>query len=149
MKAVSFCYNNDGFAEEVTSVDKTEEKRRWQTAQENQNAAQQALLQGFPGASVSRSYYACFQAMWTAVGDPPRSEWKHGGLMQTFCCGQWTDPVLLPTSLASLYKKLLALYDLRLDADYRAMQVDPIKAQEGLNTITEVFQLIAHHKTLP
>ena len=69
--------------------------------------------------------------------------------MQTFCRGQWTDPVLLPTSLASLYKKLLALYDLRLDADYRALQVDPIKAQEGLNTITEVFQLIAHHKTLP
>lgn len=69
--------------------------------------------------------------------------------MQTFCRGQWAAPVLLPTSLASLYEKLLALYDLRLDADYRAFQIDPMKAQEGLNTLTEVFQLIARHKTLP
>ncbi len=130
-------------------MNNAETTRRWQTAQENHNAAQQVLLQGFSSASVSRSYYACFQTMWVAVGDPPRGEWKHGGLMQTFCRGQWADPVLLPTSLASLYKKLLALYDLRLDADYRALQVNSVKAQEGLNTITEVFQLIARHKTLP
>jgi len=118
------------------------------TAQENQAAAQQTFLQGFYRTSVSRSYYACFQAMWVALGDPPLGEWKHGGLMQTFCRGQWAAPVILPTSLATLYKKLLALYDLRLDADYRALPVDPTKAQEGLNTVAEVFQLVTQHKTL-
>jgi hypothetical protein len=129
-------------------MEKIEEARRWRTAQENQTAARQALLQGFTGTSASRSYYACFQAIWVALGDPPLGTWKHGGLMQTFCRGQWADPVLLPTSLATLYKRLLALYDLRLDADYRALPIDPIKAQEGLNTIAEVFQLITRHKTL-
>jgi uncharacterized protein (UPF0332 family) len=129
-------------------MEKAEETRRWRTAQENHAAAQQALLQGFSGTSVSRSYYACFQAMWAAAGDPPLGIWKHGGLMQHFCRGRWTDPVILPTSLASLYRKLLALYDLRLDADYRALPVDPAKAQEGLNTVAEVFQLITQYKNL-
>ncbi len=68
--------------------------------------------------------------------------------MQTFCRGQWADPVLLPTSLATLYKKLLVLYDLRLDADYRALPVDLAKAQEGLNTVIEVFQLLSRHRAL-
>jgi uncharacterized protein (UPF0332 family) len=130
-------------------MEKTEEKRRWRVAQENQGAARQALRQGFLGTSVSRSYYACFQAMWAAVGDPPLGAWKHGGLMQTFCRGQWADPILLPTSLATLYKRLLALYDLRLDADYRALTVDPAQAQDGLNTVEAVFQLIIRHKGLP
>ncbi len=129
-------------------MDRAEESHRWQTAQENQAVAQQALLQGFYRASVSRSYYACFQAMWVALGDPPLGEWRHGGLMQNFCHGQWADPVILPSSLAILYKRLLALYDLRLDADYRALPVDPAKAQEGLNTVAEVFQVITRHKTL-
>lgn len=122
--------------------------RRWQAAQENESAAQQALRQGFLRTSVSRSYYACFQAMWIAVGDPPLGQWKHGGLMQTFCRGQWADPILLPTSLAPLYKKLLVLYDLRLDADYRALSISSEKAQEGVNTVAEVFQVVTQHTAL-
>jgi uncharacterized protein (UPF0332 family) len=128
-------------------MDKAEELRRWQTAEENHRAAQEALRQGFSGAGVNRSYYACFQAMWVAVGDPPLGFWKHNGLIQTFCRGRWADPILLPTSLAPLYKRLLALYDLRLDVDYRALAVDPAKAQEGVNTTAEVLQLIPRHKT--
>jgi uncharacterized protein (UPF0332 family) len=129
-------------------VDSTQQSRRWQVAQENQAAAQQSLLQGFYGTSVSRSYYACFQAMWVALGDPPLGRWEHGGVMRTFCRGQWADPVLLPTSLAPLYKKLLALYDLRLDADYRALPVTPEKAQEGVHTVAELFQVVTQHKAL-
>jgi uncharacterized protein (UPF0332 family) len=129
-------------------MDKAEELRRWQTAQDNHEAAQQARLQGFWATSVSRSYYASFQAMWVAVGDPPLRLWKHHGLMQAFCRGQWTDPVLPPTSLTMLYKRLLALYDLRLDADYRALPVESTKAQSGLDTVAEIFRLITRHKTL-
>ena len=129
-------------------MERAEEARRWQMAQENQTAAKNAFTQNFFGTSVSRSYYACFQAMWVALGDPPRGVWKHGGLMQTFGRGQWADPVFLPTSLAALYKKLLALYDLRLDADYRALAIEAAKTQDGLNTVQEVFQLITQHKEL-
>ena len=129
-------------------MDKNEELRRWQAAQESHQAAQQALLQGFCATSASRSYYACFQAMWVAVGDPPLRLWKHHGLMQAFCRGQWADPVLLPTSLALLYKRLLVLYDLLLDADYRALPVESAKAQTGLDTVAEICLLIPRHKTL-
>lgn len=129
-------------------MDKAEQLRRWRTAEENHQAAQEALRQGFSGTCVSRSYYACFQAMWVAVGDPSLGSWKHHGLTQTFCRGRWAEPVLLPPSLAPLYKKLLVLYDLRLDADYRALAIDPAKAQEGLNTTAEVLQLVTRHKTL-
>jgi hypothetical protein len=45
----------------------------------------------------------------------------------------------LPASLAGLYKALLTLYDLRLDADYRAASVTHEKAQKAERTVTEVF----------
>lgn len=67
--------------------------------------------------------------------------------MQHFCLGRWTNPVTLPSSLAGLYRKLLHLYHLRLDADYRALPVSGAKAREGLTTVTEVFQLVARSKT--
>ena len=123
----------------------TTQRSRSETALENQAAAQLACQQGWYRVSVSRSYYACFQAMWGAVGDPPLGQWKHGGLMKTFCLGRWAEPILLPTSLASLYKKLLAVYDLRLDADYRALPVPQDKAEEGLETMTTVFQVTSQH----
>ena len=128
-------------------MDKIEELRRWHAAQESHRAAQHALLHGFLATSASRSYYACFQAMWVALGNPPRGEWKHGGLIQHFCLGRWTNPVTLPSSLAGLCKKLLHLYHLRLDADYRALPIAGTKAREGLNTVAEVFQLVTQSKT--
>jgi hypothetical protein len=39
------------------------------------------------GESVMRSYSACYQAMWAAVGDPPMGLWHQGGLINTFCLG--------------------------------------------------------------
>jgi len=48
----------------------------------------------------------------------------------------------------TLYKKLLALYDLRLDADYRALPVDQAKAQEAIDLTTQILDLITQHKTL-
>lgn len=88
-----------------------------------------------------------FQAMWLAADDPPLGHWRHAGLMQTFCLGKWATPPILPTSLAAIYKRLLALYDLRLDADYRALPVDQTKAQQALETASQVFKLITPYIT--
>lgn len=74
-------------------MDHAEQTRRWETAQEHHKAAQQLLAQGLCKATVSRCYYACFQAMWVAVGDPPLGYWKHAGLMQHFCLGKWASPL--------------------------------------------------------
>lgn len=127
-------------------MDKAEQSRRWETAQEHRQAAELALAQQFYRASVSRSYYACFQAMWIALGDPPRGRWEHLGIIQNFCRGRWADPVMIPTSLASLYRGLLELYELRLDADYRAALVTLEDAQAGMKTVDEVFQLVETRK---
>lgn len=128
-------------------MDRAEQNRRWETAHEHSKAAKNLLTQGLLRASVSRSYYSCFQAMCVAVGDPPLGYWKHAGLMQHFCLGKWASPPFLPTMLASIYKKLLALYDLRLDADYRALPVDQIKTQEAVDLTIQILDLITQHKT--
>jgi uncharacterized protein (UPF0332 family) len=123
-------------------MDQAEVSRRWETTHELYQAADAALKQGRYRASVALAYYACYQAMWIALGDPPLGEWRHLGITRHFCSGQWVAPALDPRSLAALYKRLLALYELRLDAHYRAVPVNHQQAQQGVNTAAEVIQLI-------
>ena len=87
-------------------MDGAEQARRWQNSKEKQHAAQLCYDHQLYGESVTRSYYACYQAMWAAVGDPPRGLWRHGGLINEFCRGRWATPVLLPTALAGMRKRL-------------------------------------------
>jgi hypothetical protein len=84
--------------------------------------------------------------MWVALGDPPLGEWRHVGITRRFCHGQWTDPPLIPSSLAVLHKRLLALYELRLDAHCRGRIVPLPQAQQGVDTTAEVIQLIQRHR---
>src|SRR5262249_14949950 len=97
------------------------------------------------GESITRSYYVCYQAMWAVVGDPPVGVWRHGGLINEFCRGRWATPVLLPTALATLRKKIEALYRLRVGVDYAAASVSQAEAELGLDAAKEMFQVIAHH----
>ena len=122
-----------------------EQIRRWENAKEKLRAAQICHEQQLYGESVTRSYYACYQAMWVAVADPPLELWRHGGLINEFCRGRWTTPPLLPTALAALRKKIETLYRLRITADYAALPVSLEKAEFGLDVVQELFQLITHH----
>jgi len=127
-------------------MDQAEEQRRWEASQELYQAADATFKQHLHRACIGLAYYACFQAMWVALGDPPGGEWRHVGITRRFCHGQWADPPIIPTSLAALHKSLLALYELRLDAHYRARPVSPQQAQQGLDTVKEVLQLVQQHK---
>lgn len=127
-------------------MDQLEEQRRWETAQELYQAADAAFKQQLYRASMGHAYYACFQAMWVALGDPPLGEWRHVGITRSFCRGQWADPPIVPTSLAALHKRLLALYELRLDAHYRARPILPQQAQQGLDTVAEVIRLVQQYR---
>ena len=126
-------------------MDQAEEARRWEASQELYQAADAALKQQLYRACVGLAYYACFQVMWVALGDPPLGEWRHVGITRRFCHGQWADPPIVPTSLAALHKRLLALYELRLDAHYRAQPAPPQQAQQGLDAVVEVIRLVQQH----
>ena len=126
-------------------MDPAEQARRWANAKEKLQAAQLCFNHQLYGESLTRSYYACYQAMWAAVGATPLGMWRHGGLINEFCRGRWTTPMLLPTSLAALRKKLEDLYRLRILVDYEAASVTDDKARFGLDVIEEVLQIIAHH----
>ena len=123
----------------------TEQTRRWINATEKLRAAHLCYDQKLYGESVTRSYYACYQAMWAAVGDPTLGLWRHGGLINEFCRGRWTLPTLLPTALVGIRKKLEALYRLRIAVDYAADAVSPAEAESGLAVVRELLQTIAHH----
>ncbi len=123
-------------------MDHTEEQRRWGTAQELYHAADAVFHQQHYKACAGLAYYACFQAMWVALGDPPAGEWHHVGITRRFCHGRWATPPLLPSNLGTLYKRLLALYELRLDAHYRARDISLQQAQQGIEAVVEVLQLV-------
>ncbi len=146
--ALSVLVDNDnsvdmGMNERI--MDAAEQARRWANAKEKLQAAQLCYGQQLYGESTTRSYYACYQAMWAAVGDPALGLWRHGGLINEFCRGRWGTPTLLPSTLAGLRKKLEALYRLRIAVDYAADSISQAEAEAGLDGARELFQLIAHH----
>jgi uncharacterized protein (UPF0332 family) len=123
-------------------MDQAEERRRWETSQELYRAADATLKQQLYSAYSGLAYYACFQAMWVALGVPPLGEWRHVGITRRFCNGQWADPAIDPRNLAALYKGLLALYELRLDAHYRALPINAQQAKRGVDTAAKVIQFV-------
>lgn len=116
---------------------------------EHCQAARICFDNGLYGASVTRSYYAVYQGMWVAVGDPPMGRWRHHGLIHHFCWGQWTQPPSPPTRFAGYLQRLRDLYEQRTDADYSAKPIPKSKAEEGLILTKEVLELIAKEKGLP
>ena len=99
---------------------------------------------------VSRCYYAAYQAMWAAVGEPPtKPRWEHFGLIQTFVRGRWVDPHVTlhgPGALEAQRFALRRLYDLRLGADYRLDNVDRQEAEWAVQTVQEVLTIIEQRK---
>jgi uncharacterized protein (UPF0332 family) len=126
-------------------MDADEQARRWVNAQQKLQAAQLCYDHQLYGESVTRSYYACYQAMWAAVGEPPLGLWRHGGLINEFCRGRWTTPTLLPTALVELRKKLDALYRFRVAVDYAAASASSAQAGFGLDVVEETLQTITQH----
>jgi uncharacterized protein (UPF0332 family) len=105
-----------------------------------------ALLEGgdFRGC-VSRCYYAAYQAMWAAVGDPEKKpRWEHFGIIKTFVRGKWFDTQVGmrgPGVFESQRFSLRRLYDLRLGADYRLDDLTQREAQWAVQTAQEIVTL--------
>lgn len=121
---------------------------RWRKAREKRIAAQLCLEQGFFSESVTLCYYACYQGMWIAVGDPPAGLWRHGGLINEFCRGRWQRSPAVPQTLVPLRKKLDHLYIYRIRSDYEARSLSQEEAQEAFATVGEVFRIVVQHTGL-
>lgn len=115
--------------------------RRWANAKAKRAAAELCLRQGFYTESITLSYYACYQAMWVALGDPPAGLWRHGGLINEFCRAQGQQGL-------SLRKRLDKLYLYRIQGDYEARSLSAAQAQEGLDIADEVLRLVAQQQSL-
>lgn len=96
---------------------------------------------------VSRCYYAVYQAMWAAVGDPAKKpRWEHFGIIQTFVRGNWFDPhagTKGPGVFESQRFSLRRLYDLRLGADYRLNVISQQEAQWAVQIAREIITVAA------
>lgn len=117
-------------------------------AEARRAAAQLCFDQGYYAESVTLSYYGCFQAMWVAVGDPPTGLWRHGGLINAFCRGQWRSPPVAPQTMADMRQRLDRLYLHRLRADYEARDVTGAEAEAAAETLDRVLRLVAEEMGL-
>jgi uncharacterized protein (UPF0332 family) len=94
---------------------------------------------------VSRCYYAAYQAMWAAVGEPEKKpRWEHFGLIKTFVRGHWFD-VRAGRKGPGVFERqrfaLRRLYDLRLGAGYRLDDITQREAQWAIETTQEILAL--------
>ena len=78
--------------------------------------------------SASRAYYASYQAMWAALGEPEDGKvWRHLAIIKHFVRGYWfapNHPKIGPGLLEDKRLPLRRLYSYRIKSDYDAMEVD-------------------------
>ena len=123
-------------------------QERLRLAQQYLDDAQYLLAADRLASAVSRTYYAAYQAMWAALGDPPRADqWHHGAIINHFVHGYWfapAHPATGPGLLESLRFGLRRLYDLRLTVDDDAVPISRASAEAGVQTVhrtlTEIDQ---------
>ena len=66
---------------------------RLATARRSLNDARYLRDDGRFESAVSRAYYAAYQAMWAALGEPPKAgQWRHIGIISYFVRGHWCEP---------------------------------------------------------
>ena len=122
---------------------------RLSLAQQYLDDAQYLLAADRLASAVSRAYYAAYQAMWAALGDPPRAEgWRHGAIINHFVRGYWfapTHPATGPGLLESLRFGLRRLYDLRLNVDYDALPISRASAEAAIQTVYHTLAAIDQH----
>ena len=96
--------------------------------------------------SASRAYYASYQAMWAALGDPENQKiWKHLGIIKHFVRGYWyeqTHPKTGSGLLEEFRLPLRRLYSYRIKSDYDAEDVDQHNLIQLLENVERVVSII-------
>ncbi len=122
-----------------------DKQTRLEAARQTFNGAKVLLENEDFRGCVSRCYYAAYQAMWAAVGDPEKKpRWEHFGIIKTFVRGSWfshRDRASGPGLFERQRFSLRRLYDLRLGADYRVDDVTQREAQWAVQVAQDVIAL--------
>lgn len=96
--------------------------------------------------SVSRAYYASYQAMWAALGEPVEGKiWRHLAIIKHFVRGYWFAPENKKTGPRLLEDKRLPLrrlYTYRIASDYDAKEIDPQNLSILLKDVEQVVKIV-------
>jgi uncharacterized protein (UPF0332 family) len=122
---------------------------RLRLARQYLDDAQYLLAADRLASAVSRAHYAAYQAMWAALGDPPRADgWRHGAIINHFVRGYWfapAHPATGPGLLEALRFGLRRLYDLRLNVDDDALPISRASAEAAIQTVHQTLAAIDQH----
>ena len=96
--------------------------------------------------SISRAYYASYQAMWSALGEPQDSKiWRHLAIIKHFVRGYWfkgnhskSGPGLLEDKRLPLRR----LYALRIKSDYDCIAVRNEEVDRSIKIVSEIIEII-------
>ena len=96
--------------------------------------------------SASRAYYASYQAMWAALGDPEDGKtWRHLAIIKHFVRGYWFAPNHSKTGPGLLEDKRLPLrrlYSYRIKSDYDAVDIGHHNLEKLLKVVEQVIDII-------
>jgi uncharacterized protein (UPF0332 family) len=95
---------------------------------------------------ASRAYYASYQAMWAALGNPDEGKiWRHLAIIKHFVRGYWYEPQHPKSGPGLLEDKRLPLrrlYSYRLKSDYDALEIDQHSLEQLLNITGQLIEII-------
>lgn len=112
--------------------------------------AKMLLRDGRWNSAVGRAYYASYQAMWAALGDPEEGNiWRHLAIIKHFVRGYWfqpTHPKNTPGLLEQLRFPLRKLYLDRIRSDYDAAPLREDSARKAIETVEALLQEISERR---
>jgi len=104
------------------------------------------LEKGRFNSSASRAYYASYQAMWAALGDPEDGKiWRHLAIIKHFVRGYWFSPDHPedgPDLLEDKRLPLRRLYAYRIRSDYDAADISEQVLKPLLSIVKQVISVI-------
>ncbi len=96
--------------------------------------------------AISRLYYASYQAMWSACGEPKGGRiWKHLAIIKPFVHGYWFNPIhpqRSPGLLEHFRLPLRQLYTYRVKADYELVEINENIVKNMIEMVTDVIKTV-------
>lgn len=96
--------------------------------------------------AVSRAYYASYQTMWSALGDPEEGKiWRHLAIIKHFVRGYWFNPdhsKLGPGLFEDKRLPLRRLYSFRIKSDYDGMPVNGQDVDRSIQVVRDLINIV-------